>query len=90
MSNSEALEGGDGVVSLPQQVPASRHEQEGNTRDMPSRNKASDATSDSSEEKQAPSEVTEVSTLKSILRLPVYKLRQYTAWKMFKSEELFL
>jgi hypothetical protein len=64
MSNSEDLEGGEGVMSLPQQEPASPHEQEGSTGDMPSSNKASDATSDSSEDKQAPSQVTEVSTLK--------------------------
>lgn len=64
MSNSEDLEGGDSVMSLPQQMPASHHEQEGSIGDMPSSNKASDATSDSSEDKQAPSQVTEVSTLK--------------------------
>lgn len=64
VSNSEDLEGGDGVISLPQQVPASHHEQDGCTGDTPSSNKASDTTSDSSEDKQAPSQVTEVSTLK--------------------------
>jgi hypothetical protein len=64
ISNSEDLEGEDGVRPLPQQVPASHHEQEGSIVDMPSSNKASDATSDSSEDKQAPSQVTEVSTLK--------------------------
>ncbi|XP_023711761.1 protein UBASH3A homolog isoform X2 [Cryptotermes secundus] len=63
MNNSEDLEGGDSVMSLPQQMPASHHEQEGSIGDIPSSNKASDATSDSSEDKQAPSQVTEVKPL---------------------------
>jgi hypothetical protein len=60
MSNSEDVEGGDSVTSLQGQVPASHHEQEGSTGDVPSSNKASDATSDSSEDKQ----VTQVSVLR--------------------------
>jgi hypothetical protein len=60
MSNSEDLEGGDSATSLQRQVPASGHEQEESTGDVPSSNKASDATSDSSEDKRALSEVTQV------------------------------
>jgi hypothetical protein len=62
MENSEDLEGGDSAI-LPRQLPESQHKQEGSIRDVPSSNKASDATSDSSEEKQAPSVITEVSAL---------------------------
>jgi hypothetical protein len=57
----------DNVVSLLRQLPASQHEQDGSTADMPSSNKASDATSDSSDEKQAPSAMIEVSVLKVFL-----------------------
>jgi hypothetical protein len=67
MENSGDLEGGgDSVMSLLRQLPASQHEQEGSI-DIPSSNKASDVTSDSSEEKQAPSAMTEVSALKIFL-----------------------
>ena len=64
MGNSEDLEGGDSVVSLLRQLAASQNKQEGSRGDVLSSNKASDATSDSSEEKQAPSAVTEVSALR--------------------------
>jgi len=64
MENSEDLEGGDSVVSLLRQLAASENKQEGSIGDVLSSNKASDATSDSSEEKQPPSAVTEVSALR--------------------------
>ena len=64
MGNSEDLEGGDSVVSLLRQLAASENKQEGSIGDVLSSNKASDATSDSSEEKQPPTAVTEVSALR--------------------------
>lgn len=64
MGNSEDLEGGDSVVSLLRQLAASQNKQEGSIGDVLSSNRASDATSDSSEEKKPPSAVTEVSALK--------------------------
>jgi hypothetical protein len=51
---------------------------------MPSSNKASDATSDSSDEKQAPSAMIEVSVLKYF-----WFVRQFIVWTVFKSEVLF-
>lgn len=66
MENSGDL-GGDSVMSLLRQLPANQQEQEGSTGDMPSSNKASDVTSDSSEEKQATSAVTDVSAFKIFL-----------------------
>jgi len=64
MGNSEDLEGGDSVVSLLRQLAASENKQEGSIGDVLSSTKASDATSDSSEEKEPPSAVTEVSALR--------------------------
>jgi hypothetical protein len=83
MENSGDLEGGDSVVSLLRQLPANQHEQEGSIGDMPSSNKASDVTSDSSEEKQAPPTMTEVNALKYFW-FTSFKLRQFIVWTVFK------
>lgn len=64
LGNSEDLEGGDSVVSLLRQLAASENKQEGSIGDVLSSNKASDATSDSSEEKQPSSAMAEVSVLR--------------------------
>jgi hypothetical protein len=54
-------------MSLLRQLATSENKQEGSIGDVLSSNKASDATSDSSEEKQPPSAVTEVSALRVLL-----------------------
>ncbi|KAJ9582091.1 hypothetical protein L9F63_003547, partial [Diploptera punctata] len=63
LDNSEELEVGDSVISLPRQMPMSHQDQEGSVGDMPSSN---NTTSDSSEEKQISATMTEI-------KLPVEK-----------------
>ena len=60
MENSVELEVADSVISLPRQMPVSHQDQEGSAGEVPSSNKVSDTTSDSSEEKQVPNTMTEV------------------------------